>query len=85
MRRLYVFLHGVVVMSPRGNQLRLVLPSIPGHAQKAGAWLWETALAPGSVLWLQGGTAGSRSISAADPIIFLPDVTVTARRRAATI
>lgn len=83
--RLFVFLHGMTVSSPRGNDLRVVLPLIPGHVQKAGAWLWETEIARDSVLRLKGVNQGNRTFLPTDPIIFLPNVTVTPRKRAATI
>jgi hypothetical protein len=83
--RLFVFLHGVTVSSPRGNDLRIVLPLIPGHVQKAGAWLWETEIARDSVLRLKGVNQGNRTFLPTDPIIFLPNVGVTGRKRAATI
>src|SRR5262249_5076136 len=63
--RLYVFLHGLSVIcenGPTGHELVVALPAVADHVHRAGSWLNETDIEPGSLLFLNGVTAGSESI-----------------------
>lgn len=82
---LYVFLHGLSVVRQRGSKLEIVLPRVPGHVYKAGAWLGETEITRRSVLHLRGVTPGTKSFADAHFTIDLPDCSLTSEGRAATL
>jgi hypothetical protein len=83
---LYVFLHGLFVTRQLPNELEIVLPLVSGHMYRAGNWLAETDIQARSVLWLRGVHTGSvRMSDQIDYIIQLPGLTLTRRRRAATL
>ena len=92
---LYIFLHGLYVISETGllinpgQELEVVLPSVPGHVYRAGTWLAEgdidISIAPRG-LRLHGVTQGGTSFSAARAFgIYLPRTTLTYSGRAATL
>jgi hypothetical protein len=82
---LYVFLHGLSVGRDQGKLIELVLPDVPGHVQRAGGWLTEEDIAPGSVLELEGVSAGSASLNSSPLMIHLTGCSFTAQGRAATL
>jgi len=82
---LYVFLHGLTVVADRGTELLVVLPKVPGHVYKAGSWLAETDIAPGSKLRLLGVKAGNVTFAQKGFCIYLPDSSLTTRKRAASL
>src|SRR5262245_25455491 len=82
---LYVFLKGLAVARERGSELEIVLPRVPGHVYRAGSWLAESTIAPRSLLRLRGVRRGTESFARKDFVIHLPDCSVTARGRAATL
>jgi hypothetical protein len=82
---LYVILHGLTVVSERGPDLQIVLPDVPGHEQKAGAWLAETPIQKGSVMRLSGVNPGTKSVSQTDFSLNLTGTAVTSQARAATL
>jgi hypothetical protein len=70
---LYVFLHGLFVVSenaqppqpnpltarsPAKGYLQVVLPEVSGHVYRAGGWLAEAEIARGNMLYLQGVDPG---------------------------
>src|SRR5207253_2239588 len=60
---LYVFVHGLTVGHQVGHHVEIVLPSVPGHVCRAGSWLMETDIAPGSTLTLDGVTHGNKHLA----------------------
>jgi hypothetical protein len=87
---LYVFLHGLHVISQRINEMEIVLPNVPGHVQQAGTWLAETdigtSIAFTSGLRLHGVKDGGMRFSANNFIIDLSRQTsLTNNGRAATL
>jgi hypothetical protein len=82
--RLYVFLHGLAAVHSRTSDFEVVLPNVPGHVQKAGSWLQETSIVPPGVLHLRGVRNGGADFSQ-QYVIHLPNASLTAQKRAATL
>jgi hypothetical protein len=82
---LFVFLHGYCVVAERGKWLEVVLPDIPGHVNKAGGWLTESAIARKGVLRLTGVETGNESFAKHPLTILLKGCYLTSRARAATL
>lgn len=82
---LYIFLHGLSVVADTANQLEVVLPLVQGHVHRAGNWFAETTIAPRSVLRLRGVNSGTMSFSQTQCSVHLPGISLTSRKRAATI
>lgn len=84
MPNLYLFMHGLFAVAPRGNSVEVALPDVPGHVQRAGTFLAETNIARRSVLQLRGVDPGNASLPS-NGIVDLSDTTLTSRRRAVTL
>jgi len=82
---LYLFLHGLFVVSERGNDLLIVLPRVSGHIHRAGNWLGESAIDPRAEFRLSGVSSGAQTFSQTDFTIRLPGTSLTDRKRAATL
>lgn len=60
--RLYVFLHGLAVVTEQASTITIHLPEVNGHVRKAGSWLAETSIETGQVV-LEGAAAGGARIT----------------------
>jgi hypothetical protein len=81
---LYVFLHGLTVLTEKAGHFVIVLPDVPGHVHKAGNWLGETVIRHENLVRLRGVSSGGMSLSLTKSTIHLPGTSLTSRKRAAT-
>ena len=81
---LYLFMHGLFAVAPRGDYFEVVLPDVPGHVQRAGTFLAESNIGRENVLRLRGVDRGTGDFTSGG-IIDLPDTSLTDRKRAATL
>jgi len=81
---LYLFLHGLFAVAPRGDYYEVVLPNVPGHVQRAGTFLAESNITHENELRLRGVESGTANFPSTG-IIDMPDISLTDRKRAATL
>jgi hypothetical protein len=76
---LYVFLHGLTVISEAGKpgfEFEIVLPRIHDHVYRAGNWLQESDIALGSTLRLVGLKGGTLRLSGSNVALPLSGVSL---------
>jgi hypothetical protein len=88
---LYVFMHGLFVVSERVNGsgqtvMDIALPDVPGHVYRAGTWIEEQDIASGAQLILNGVVAGNQSFKGSPNVVELaPGCSLSGQKQVALL